>query len=166
MFNLTSLAKSAALALGLTLGVSGVSSNGTPVLGTSQAAAESGHWNQRVLIRDGDRWQRHGRHWNRGDRGRHWNRGGSHRHWKRGGWNRHGWRHHRRDWRWRDHYRPGLYLNFGIPAYRYVEPRRPAYRVSNAHVNWCYNRYRSYRAWDNTYQPYNGPRRQCWSPYS
>ncbi|TGQ93894.1 BA14K family protein, partial [Mesorhizobium sp. M1C.F.Ca.ET.204.01.1.1] len=21
-------------------------------------------------------------------------------------------------------------------------------------------------AWDNTFQPYNGPRQQCWSPYS
>lgn len=35
----------------------------------------------------------------------------------------------------------------------------------NAHVEWCYDRYRSYRASDNTYQPYNGPRRQCYSPY-
>ena len=35
----------------------------------------------------------------------------------------------------------------------------------NAHVEWCYNRYRSYRASDNTFQPYNGPRRQCVSPY-
>ncbi|MBN9274986.1 MAG: BA14K family protein, partial [Mesorhizobium sp.] len=37
---------------------------------------------------------------------------------------------------------------------------------SSAHVRWCYDRYRSYRAWDNTFQPYNGPRQQCWSPYS
>jgi len=35
----------------------------------------------------------------------------------------------------------------------------------NAHVEWCYSRYRSYRAADNTFQPYNGPRRQCISPY-
>lgn len=35
----------------------------------------------------------------------------------------------------------------------------------NAHVDWCYARYRSYRAYDNTFQPYNGPRRQCHSPY-
>jgi hypothetical protein len=35
----------------------------------------------------------------------------------------------------------------------------------NAHVQWCYDRYRSYRAFDNTYQPYNGPRRPCFSPY-
>ena len=36
-----------------------------------------------------------------------------------------------------------------------------AQRLSSAHVQWCYNRYRSYRAWDNTFQPYNGPRQQC-----
>ncbi|SFO75827.1 BA14K-like protein [Mesorhizobium sp. NFR06] len=35
----------------------------------------------------------------------------------------------------------------------------------NAHVQWCYDRYRSYRASDNTFQPYNGPRQQCVSPY-
>lgn len=40
---------------------------------------------------------------------------------------------------------------------------RPA---GSAHVQWCYNRYRSYRASDNTFQPYNGPRKQCYSPYS
>ena len=36
----------------------------------------------------------------------------------------------------------------------------------SAHVRWCYDRYRSYREWDNTFQPYEGPRRQCYSPYS
>ncbi len=41
----------------------------------------------------------------------------------------------------------------------------PAYAGGNAHVRWCANRYRSYRAYDNTFQPYNGPRRQCLSPY-
>ena len=34
------------------------------------------------------------------------------------------------------------------------------------HVDWCYDRYRSYRESDNTFQPYNGPRRECISPYS
>lgn len=43
---------------------------------------------------------------------------------------------------------------------------RPVYRAGNAHVNWCLNRYRSYRPRDNTFQPYNGPRRQCYSPYN
>ena len=40
------------------------------------------------------------------------------------------------------------------------------YAGGSAHVEWCYNRYRSYRASDNTFQPYNGPRQQCYSPYS
>lgn len=35
----------------------------------------------------------------------------------------------------------------------------------NSHVQWCYDRYRSYRASDNTFQPYHGPRQQCYSPY-
>ncbi|APH70363.1 BA14K family protein [Aquibium oceanicum] len=39
-------------------------------------------------------------------------------------------------------------------------------RGGNAHVEWCHDRYRSYRASDNTFQPYNGPRQQCYSPYS
>ena len=38
-------------------------------------------------------------------------------------------------------------------------------RSGDAHVQWCYDRYRSYRASDNTFQPYNGPRQQCYSPY-
>ena len=37
---------------------------------------------------------------------------------------------------------------------------------SRAHVEWCYDTYRSYRASDNTFQPFNGPRRPCYSPYS
>jgi hypothetical protein len=43
-------------------------------------------------------------------------------------------------------------------------PRR-YYGAGNGHEQWCYARYRSYRAWDNTFQPYSGPRRQCNSPY-
>lgn len=35
----------------------------------------------------------------------------------------------------------------------------------NQHINWCENRYRSYRIRDNTWQPNYGPRRVCVSPY-
>ena len=42
--------------------------------------------------------------------------------------------------------------------------RRSAERDED-HLDWCYERYRSYRARDNTFQPYEGPRRQCRSPY-
>lgn len=81
-------------------------------------------------------------------------------------WAGNNWRPYRYNrYRPRHYVGPGIY--FGVPAYRYVQPRRNyGYRLTAAHVNWCYNRYRSYREWDNTFQPYHGPRRQCWSPYS
>ncbi|MER2636094.1 MAG: BA14K family protein [Rhizobiaceae bacterium] len=57
------------------------------------------------------------------------------------------------DWRWRN----------------WERDRRDdgRYRVNRtrAHVAWCQDRWRSYRAYDNTYQPARGPRRQCVSPY-
>jgi hypothetical protein len=36
---------------------------------------------------------------------------------------------------------------------------------SSAHIAWCETRYQSYHRWDNTYQPFNGPRQVCVSPY-
>ncbi|TWG95491.1 BA14K-like protein [Mesorhizobium sp. J18] len=73
------------------------------------------------------------------------------------------------------HYRPGYrqYNGWWFPAAAFVagaivggavSSTTPSY--GNAHVQWCYNRYRSYRASDNTFQPYSGPRRPCISPYS
>jgi hypothetical protein len=50
---------------------------------------------------------------------------------------------------------------------RYVEPA-PAYRSSGLnprHYEWCQGRYRSYDSYSNTFQPYNGPRQQCYSPF-
>jgi hypothetical protein len=47
---------------------------------------------------------------------------------------------------------------------RYVEPA-PSNGINPRHYEWCANRYRSYRAFDNTFQPNNGPRQQCLSPY-
>ena len=38
---------------------------------------------------------------------------------------------------------------------------QPRVRAGSSHVDYCYSRYRSYRAYDNTYQPTYGPRRQC-----
>jgi hypothetical protein len=47
---------------------------------------------------------------------------------------------------------------------RYVAPPAPA-GLNPKHYEWCANRYRSYRAYDNTFQPNSGPRRECLSPY-
>ncbi len=38
-------------------------------------------------------------------------------------------------------------------------------RLPAQHVAWCEDRYRSYRVSDNSFQPYNGPRQLCRSPY-
>ncbi len=60
-----------------------------------------------------------------------------------------------------DYYGPTYYRP------RYYAPRayRQVYYGGNAHVRWCYARYRSYRAGDNSFQPYYGPRQACVSPY-
>ncbi|MBZ9797965.1 BA14K family protein [Mesorhizobium sp. ES1-4] len=117
------------------------------------------------------RWRRSG-NWN----SHHWNGGG---HWNGGRhWNHGGWRHYRGGRYYDDGAGAailGLGLGLGLGSmynnYDYYDrpvPRRyyRAGRLSSAHVRWCYNRYRSYRAYDNTFQPYHGPRQQCWSPYS
>lgn len=81
----------------------------------------------------------------------------------------------RRPWRHRHHSNAGAILG-GLAAGALIggaiaqsqQPRyeRPAPQaVSGDHVRWCYNRYRSYRAFDNTFQPYYGDRQQCYSPY-
>lgn len=46
-------------------------------------------------------------------------------------------------------------------------PARPIYNsgINPRHYEWCHARYRSYDARSNTFQPYNGPRRTCYSPY-
>ncbi len=43
------------------------------------------------------------------------------------------------------------------------QPRAQA--LPSRHVQWCSNRYRTYRASDNTYVPRVGVRAQCRSPY-
>lgn len=37
--------------------------------------------------------------------------------------------------------------------------------LSRDHLRWCEERYRSFRASDNSFQPNNGPRQACISPY-
>lgn len=52
------------------------------------------------------------------------------------------------------------------PVYaRSDAPRGQGSMEANPHLEWCFARYNSYRPQDNTYQPYNGPRRQCTSPF-
>ncbi|SCB24571.1 BA14K-like protein [Rhizobium miluonense] len=48
---------------------------------------------------------------------------------------------------------------------RYYAAPAPSGSINPRHVEWCADRYRSYRAYDNTFQPNYGPRRQCYSPF-
>lgn len=74
------------------------------------------------------------------------------------------------------YYRPGYreHNGFWFPAAAFVAgaiisgaiANQPRAAYGSSHVQWCYDRYRSYRAYDNSFQPYNGPRQQCYSPYS
>jgi hypothetical protein len=191
--NLSSLLRSGLIAFGVAAGVSTPAFAVPIAAGFNPAAQPAAQGNAGITLvqeggggrfsackRDGrcgprvrDGWRYRGieggrswrRNWDRDDR-----------------WRRRHWRGDRDRWRdrryWRRHYDrgPDIYLDFSFPAYRYYDPYyapryyapRRVYRggLSNAHVQWCYDRYRSYRAYDNTFQPYSGPRRQCWSPYS
>lgn len=148
--SLPTLAVLASLALGFGLApTGGASAMSAPAAARTAVTGEAVPSNvEQVQYRErGQRYHRDRRQYDR----RHWDR--------------------RHDRRWdRRHYRPhsgGIYFHFGTPAPRYAPPPRRyhAGSLSRAHVNWCHSRYRSYRAWDNTFQPYRGPRRQCVSPY-
>ena len=60
-----------------------------------------------------------------------------------------------------DHYNGG---------YQWYQPRatarKQAYRGNDPHLRWCYDRYVSYREYDNTFRPYHGPRKPCVSPFA
>lgn len=59
----------------------------------------------------------------------------------------------------------GAIIGGAIANDSYSRPRNVQGDINPRHYDWCANRYRSYRSWDNTYQPYGGPRQQCLSPY-
>lgn len=111
------------------------------------------------LVRNDRRYPRRGSHhnWKRGHRHGHWNGHRGYRNY------RHGYRRHNDGW-----WYPLAAFGAGAIIGGAISSPQPVYRVpayNNSHIQWCYNRYRSYRASDNTFQPYNGPRQQCYSPY-
>ena len=102
---------------------------------------------------DGPRWNRRnhfrGQREFRGQRDGYWNGHRGYREYRRG-YKRHG-----------DLWFPlAAFATGAIISGAIANDRPPVYR-GNSHVEYCYNRYKSYRASDNTFQPYNGPRQQC-----
>lgn len=101
---------------------------------------------------------------NRRDR-RHHRRGG--------GFERRGESYYYHGHRGYRHSRPGYrqYNGYWFPSAAFVAgaiiggAASSAASGGNAHVQWCSNQYRSYRVSDDTFQPYNGPRQRCASPY-
>jgi|APFEC2959095136_1045048.scaffolds.fasta_scaffold00075_59 hypothetical protein len=98
---------------------------------------------------------------------------------RRGGWrgdHRRGWgRDHRRGG-WRGHHRGYRGNNLGGAVIGglitgaivggVLNNNRQVYRGVDSHAQWCYDRYRTYRASDNTYVPRVGVRAYCNSPYN
>jgi hypothetical protein len=103
--------------------------------------------------------------WNNG-----WNNNGAyHQRDGRGGWYRNdGGRYNDRGWRRNDRRNNAGAIIGGFAAGAIIGgalAAQPRQYSGNSNTQWCYNRYRSYRAYDNTFQPNHGPRRQCYSPY-
>lgn len=71
-----------------------------------------------------------------------------------------GWRRHSNGW-----WYPLAAFGIGAAVGATIAQPRVVVPSGNSHIAWCYSHYRSYRASDNTFQPYNGRRRQCVSPY-
>ncbi|WP_029349394.1 BA14K family protein [Bosea sp. 117] len=94
--------------------------------------------------------------------------GGPYRH---GGYYRHGYdrhyhgRYYRNDGAVAAGVVGGLLLGGAIAGAANANVARGA-TYADAHVQWCASQYRSYRAYDNTFQPYGGPRQPCVSPYN
>lgn len=103
--------------------------------------------NRRGGWRDGDGWR--GRNWRDRDRGFYYNGHRGYRDY------RPGYRRHNGYWF------PGAAFATGIIIGGAIANQPRVTGLSRSHVEYCMQRYRSYRVSDDTYQPTTGPRRRC-----
>ena len=154
----------AVIALAAITAFSGLTpANALPLAGAVKAEASTTLVEQ-VQYRDHDRrdrWDRHDR-WDRRDRRDH----------RRGWYNGHrGYTHARPGYRrhsdgyWYPLAALGAAAIIGGVIASQPRPAPAQAGINPKHVDWCSARYRSYRSFDNTYQPNYGPRQQCFSPY-
>lgn len=148
MFNMRT--KTVTLAITAALAVAGFSPSfamqmpEAPVTATASAAAPA------AGVQQVQYWRHHGGGYYGGYRGY-------------GGY-RHGYRYHDGSWYPLAAFGAGALIGGAIAS----EPRyeaSPSGGINPRHYEWCANRYRSYRGYDNTFQPTNGPRQECLSPF-
>lgn len=163
-----------------------VASVQAPVVGQTNSnviqVQDDRFWRQVRPIRPGDN-----RNWRGGDN-RNWRgdnnwRGRNDRNWGGGrGWQddrsgyyrgHRGYRDYRRGYRQHNGYWFPLaaFATGAIIGGAIASDPAPVYRgggnsnINPRHYDWCANRYRSYDRYSNSFQPYNGPRQVCTSPY-
>ena len=159
----TLLSGMCAAALGATFAVTSVAPlNAAPIFVPKAQTAQP----DVIQVQDGMRWRkrnsRKGGNVNENWRGNNFRRDGNYA-WYNG---KRGYRYKRAGYRY--------YNGFWFPAGTFIAgaviggaiANSNNYSGGSAHVAWCRDHYRSYRERDNTFQPNNGPRRQCNSPYS
>lgn len=114
------------------------------------------------------------------DSNKKWKKKWSNNNWN-GNWNNDNWNNNNNNWKYRKHrrgYDNGLYLSLPLilggayAANNYYDNGYDDYddyddggRVSNRHVQWCLNKYRSYNPRYNTWVAYSGQVKKCYSPY-
>ncbi|NBB51106.1 BA14K family protein [Rhizobium sp. CRIBSB] len=73
-----------------------------------------------------------------------------------------GYVYHQGQWFSSRSLRAGVIIDRPIPRRQVVHYRGG---INPKHHSWCADRYRSYHWRSNTFQPYHGPRQQCYSPF-
>lgn len=166
LFAATPIVPANAMPVASSVGQSTTSTGGTDV---QLVREHSPRWMKRRHYRESRRSYRNDgwraeRRWNR-DRRVGW-RDRGYRDYRHGWYGGHrGYRYQRRGYRYHEGYWfPLAAFGAGAIIGGAIANDR-GYVGGGSHVNWCANRYRSYRAYDNTFQPYNGPRQRCISPY-
>lgn len=133
-----------------------------PVMNAPTVATQSDAAQPNVTQVD---WHGHRGHiWRRGGGGYSSDRFSGHRNGMGGGYYRHGGYYgHRGYYGYRHHGGDAAAIIGGLAAGAIIGgalAERPRHYYGS-HASYCASRYRTYRASDNTYQPTNGPRRQC-----
>ncbi|WP_312416090.1 BA14K family protein [Shinella sp.] len=122
-----------------------------PKAGVSQSTdVEQVQYYRERHYRDRRAWREDRRGWHNGHRGYREHRRGYRRH--SDGW-----------WYPLAAFGAGAIIGGAIANDGYSRPREAG--INPRHTDWCFAQYRSYRAYDNTFQPNYGPRRECFSPY-